>query len=242
MKTKILSIAAVISILFFSGTGCFLNTKENINKLSDKKFYFSEFEFVLLGQTKDEAYIFFKKFPVKKIMFMLASEYNISVDMSDYNNFINTKNLSDIKTDGMLRSAKQTWAKKSIVNNRIGIVFEQDYFDASKIKFGIKIYNGNSTLKIINTEISEINSIFSLLKSQLPSGKDSFKEYEEKNYDKITPIPFIIETNEGSCVVEQPADLKKIKSMIDEYVKPLNQDEKNIFKHEIIDFIYQKCN
>lgn len=238
MKTKIL---IILFAALYLCTGCFLNTRENISKLEDKKFYFTEFEFILLGQDKETAYAFFKKFPVKKIMYLIAAEYNITIDISHYNDFINKKNLSMIKTDGTFRVAKNTWKKRNDETNRVVFIFEQDYMEPSRQKFSIALFNGKTTLKIVNAEISEIGSIITQLKSQLQSGKENLKVYEEKNYEKVSPIPFIIETNDESVVVEEPANLIKIKAMIDEYVNTLNKDEKNIFKHEIIDYIYQKC-
>ncbi len=240
MKTRFVKILTLSFILFVS-SGCFFNTRENINKLQDKKFYFSEFDFILMGQDKEKAYDFFKKFPVKKIMFMIATEYNISIDISEYNNFIKTKNLSAIETDGAFRVAKHTWKKSSNDKNRIRIIFEQDYFEADKLKFSIGIYNENSTLKLYNTEIGKINHIIENLKYHLQSGQNSLKEYEDKNYDKVSPVPFIIEADFKQNI-DNTSELDKIKQMIDNHIKTLDQDQKDKFKHDIIDYIYQKCN
>jgi len=242
MKINFFKIIITMMISLCFCTGCILNTKEDWDKLPDRKFYFSEFQFILLDQTKEKAYTFYKDFPVKKIMFILAKEYNITVDISDFNNFINTNKPSVIEADGYIRTEKHTWKKKNIEKNRIVFIFERDYFETDKLKFKIGIYSGDSTLKIVNTEISKIEYIFNQLKFQFQTAKESLNEYEEKNYNTISPIPLIIETNDKSSNLEEPADLIKIKTMIDDYVKSLNQNEKNDFKHDIIDYIYQKCN
>jgi len=242
MKIKILKITIFISISLYFCTGCILNTKEDWTDLPDRKFYFSEFQFILLDSNKENAYKFFKDFPVKKIMFMLAKEYNITIDISDFNNFLITKKISAIKAEGSIRTEKLIWNKKNTENNRITFIFERDYFDESKLNLKIGIYSGNSTRKIINTEVSKIDHIFDQLKFQFESGKESLKEYNEKSYDKISPIPLIIETNSLSTEIEESTDLIKIKSMIDDYVKTLDESGKKEFKHDIIDYIYQKCN
>jgi len=72
--------------------------------------------------------------------------------------------------------------------------------------------------------------------------KERLKEYEEKKYDTNPSIPFVIDNYSKTPSVEEQADLVKIKSMIDNYVKSLNQTDKNVFKHDLIDFIYKKCN
>lgn len=241
MKKKILNlqIIAVITITIF--TGCLLNTKDDWNKLPDRKFYFSEFHFVLLSQNKEASFEFFRKFPLKKLMFILAREYNITIDITEFNDFINTKNLSLIETKGLLRSAENLWKTGKIDNNRITLIFNQDYFEGSIQKLKIGIYSGNSTLKIIEIEMNKVDSIFKELKYKLPSSEQSLLEYEEKNYDKISPIPLIIEENRSSSIGDEQDSLVKIKTMIDNYVKPLDKREKDIFKHDIIDYIYQKC-
>jgi hypothetical protein len=190
----------------FSFTSCLFNTKENINKLPDKKFYFTEFQFVLTGQTKENAMIFFKEFPVKKIMFMLAQEYNITIDISDYNEFIKSGNTSDLKPDGSFRITKHTWNKTEKESNRITFIFDQDYFDPSILKFKLAIYSSNSTLKLYNTDISTQKYILTNLKKHLETGEQSLNEYEDKNYDNISPVPGIIESKSDPDNIEIPDD------------------------------------
>ncbi len=206
MNNKMLRNPIIILFVLFFFTGCLFNTKENINKLPDKKFFFTEFQFILPGQTKESAMIFFKKFPVKKIMFMLAQEYNIIIDISDYNEFLKSGDTAVLKPDGSFRISKHTWNKTDKENNRITFIFDQDYFDADILKFQMKIYSKNSNLKLFNTEISTQDYILTNLKKNLGTGENSLKEYEEKNYDNIYPIPGIIESKIDPNKIEVPAD------------------------------------
>ena len=241
MKTGFLKIAALFLISLYFSTGCTFDTKEDWEKLPDRKFYFTEFQFILMDQNKEDAFRIYKEFPVKKIMFMLAKEYNITIDISDFKQFITANKLSAIVSDGYMRTEKNTWKKKNSENNRVVFIFERDYFDDSKQKLKIGIYSGDTTLKVINTEFSKTDYIFTQLNFHLKTGKESSTEYETANYGTITPIPMVIEINNNSMITEEPANLIKIKSMIDEYVKSLDQNEKNDFKHDIIDYIYEKC-
>lgn len=245
MKTKILKYSVITFLSLLLSTGCLpniFNTKKNFEKLPDKKFYFSEFQFILIGKDKKDAYNFFKKFPVKKVMFLLAKEYNLTIDISNFNNFLNSENYTSIESEGALRVSRNIWKNKKVENNRIVFIFEEDYLDSNNLKFSVQIYNKNSTLDRITTSISKIDTIFDRLKFHLETAKDSLREYEEKNYDKISPIPFVIETSSNSIPIDEQSELNKIKSLIDSYVKSLNQNEKDIFKHDIIDYIYKKCN
>lgn len=241
MKTGFLKIAVFVLISLYFSTGCTFDTKEDWEKLPDRKFYFTEFQFILLDQSKEDAFRIYKEFPVKKIMFMLAKEYNITVDISDFKQFINTNKPSAIIAESFMRTEKNTWKKKNSENNRIIFIFERDYFDAGKLKLQIGMYSGDTALKIINAEFSKLEHLFTQLNFNLKTGKDSLKEYETAGYDKIIPIPMIIEINNNSITAEEPANLIKIKSMIDEYVKTLDENGKNDFKHDIIDYIYEKC-
>jgi hypothetical protein len=241
MKTGFLKITALVLISLYFSTGCTFDTKEDWEKLPDRKFYFTEFQFILLDQNKEDAFRFYKEFPVKKIMFMLAKEYNITIDISDFKQFININKPSVIQADGFMRTEKHTWNKKKTENNRIVFIFERDYFEDSKQKLRIAIYSGDTTLKVINAEFSKIDYIFTQLDFHLKTGTESLKEYETANYGTTTPIPMVIEINNNSMITEEPANLMKIKSMIDEYVKSLDENGKNDFKHDIIDYIYEKC-
>lgn len=194
MKTIVLKIPVFVIISLFLSTGCIFDAKENIRKLPDKKFYFTEFQFILPGQTKENAIIFFKQFPVKKLLFMLAEEYKINIDMSDYNEFVKNGVSGNLKPDGSFRITKHTWNKTENEKNRITFIFEQDYFDPSILKFKLGLYNGNSTLKLFNTEINTKEHIIINLKKHLQTGESSLKEYEEKNYDNISPIPGVVDS------------------------------------------------
>lgn len=207
MNKKMFRNLTIILISLLSFTGCMFNTKENINKLPDKKFFFSEFQFILPGQTKESAMIFFKKFPVRKIMFMLAQEYNIIIDITDYNEFIKSGDTAVLKPEGSFRITKHTWSKTDKENNRITIIFDQDYMNPDILKFKLGMYSKNSTLKLFNTEINNQDYILINLKKHLETGEKSLKEYEEKNYDNISPIPGIVESDSDKTEATDDANI-----------------------------------
>ena len=198
MKKIVLKTTALMFISLYFCTGCILNTKEDWKKLADRKFSLSEFQFVIRGQSREDAYNFYRKFPVKKIMFVLAREYNITIDISEFNNLINSKDLTLIEADGFIRAAKHTWKTKKNQQNRITLIFEQDYFDETIQKIKIAVYSNNSSIKVIDLNMSKTEEIFTQLKFLLKSGEESLKEYDDKKYDIISPVPLIIETESGS--------------------------------------------
>ncbi len=242
MIIKKTNIALILIIFVLLPSGCFFNTRENINSLKEKKFYFTGFKYILTGQSKDEAYTFYKKFPVKKILFLLAAEYNVTVDISDFSRFIKSRGVDSIESDGSFRIFSNLWKKQPDENNRIIITFEQDYLDSSIKKISITAYSGKSTVLTINRDVLNIDTVPDIIASALASGKKNLKEYNEKAYDNASAIPGIIDIAADEKISDDSAEAARIKSLIENYIKTLNQAQKNSFKHEMIDFIYQKCN
>jgi len=243
MKIKHIPFMAVLILLFFN-LGCFTNQKIDGSELPDKKFYFTQFQYVLHGADKDRTFRLFKTFPVKKIMYLLAKEYNIEIDISDFNGFIKSADLSQLEAYGGLRTVKQTWntGKDKDAQNKIIFIFEQDMVNDRDLKFTIEISSNNKNLNTIKTSISRIDFIFKQLEFSLKSAKENAKEYDEKNLDKVSLAPMIIE--ESSIALDahaQQEELTKIKSMIKDYVKQMNPEQKKEFKHDIMEYIYKAC-
>ena len=241
MKIKHIPFMAFLVLLFLN-PGCFTNQKIDGNALPDKKFYFTQFQYVLHGVDKDRALQLFKTFPVKKIMYLIAKEYNIEIDINDFNSFIKSSDLSQIESYGALRNLKQTWNSDKDKHNKIIFIFEQDMVNDRDLKFMIKISSDNKDLSTIKTSISRIDFIFKQLEFSLKSAKENAKEYDEKNLDKVSLAPMVIEDSYIAFDSnDQQEKLTKIKSMIKDYVKQLNQDQKKEFKHDIMDYIYKTC-
>ncbi|MCL1865040.1 MAG: hypothetical protein FWF73_04435 [Spirochaetes bacterium] len=242
MKNKHIQFISIVIILLIFNLSCFTNQKIDGNELSDKRFYFTQFQYALHGLNKDKAFQFFKSFPVKKIMYLLAKDYNIEIDIIDFNNFIKSSDMSQIESYGGLRDVKQTWNINKDKNNKIVFIFEQDMIKERDLKFTINISSGNKDLTTIKTSISRIEFIFKQIEFSLKSAKEYAKEYDEKNLDKVSLAPMIIEnSSEVSDKHDQQNKAAEIKFMIDGYVRQLNQDQKKEFKHDIIDYIYKTC-
>jgi len=110
------------------------------------------------------------------------------------------------------------------------------------LKFTINISSDNKDLSTIKTSITRIEFIFNQLEFTLKSGKENAKEYDEKNLDKVSLAPMVIE--DSSIALDnqdQQGKLKEIKSKINDYVKQLNAEQKKEFKLDIMDYIYKAC-
>ena len=242
MKNKHIKFISCLTILLCFNLSCFITQKIDGNELPDKRFYFTQFQYALQSGDKDNAFQLFKNFPVKKIMYLIAKEYNIEIDIIDFNSFIKTSDLSQIESYGGLRDLKQTWNLKKDKNNKIVFIFEQNMDDKRDLKLTIKISSGDKELNTMKASVSKIDFIFKQLEFSLQHAKENANEYDEKNLDKASLAPMVIEVQSAASNKHDQQDkLKEIKSMISDYVNQLNQDQKKEFKHDILDYIYKTC-
>ena len=103
--------ATLLSILLLM-TGCVgLDlSKESWSKLSDRKLYLSEFKYIHPGKDTKYAFDTMKEFPVKKLMYIISRNYNVEIDMSDFQSFLNHRRESEIKTHGFIKTTSFTWS------------------------------------------------------------------------------------------------------------------------------------
>ena len=231
-----------IIVLFIFITGCAVLSSKKWENLADRKFYLVEFQYIHKGDKKETAFNDIKNFPVKKIMYALARDYNIEIDLSDYNKFIKTGNTAEIKTAGFFRDEKFTWnSPKADIKNSIVIVYEKDYFDESKMKSTITAYSDNKILKKIDISFSDKDRIFKQFKYYLSLAEESFSEYDKNDFEDKNNVPGLILGYYEPVVHAEADPTEDIKSKLENHVKSLSQEQKEIFKHEMIDYIYKIC-
>ena len=242
MNVERYSMCAFIFVLCIFITGCAGLSSKKWENLTDRKFYLVEFQYIHKGDKNETAFNDIKNFPVKKIMYALARDYNIEIDLSDFNKFVKTGNTSEIKTSGLFRDEKFTWnSSKTDIRNRIVIVYEKDYFDESKMKFSITAYSDKKILKKIDISFSNKDHIFKQFKYYLSLAEESFAEYDKNDFENKNNVPGLILGYYEPVVKAEGNPVEDIKSKLDNHVKSLSQEQKEIFKHEMIDYIYKIC-
>ncbi len=231
----------ILIILLFFLTACALPNQKKISQIKNRSFRLNSFTYILTAQDKKDAMKFFSEFPVKKIMFMLAREYNIKIDISDFQKFLVVKNKSDIKLFYGFRAEKSRWPVNiDSSGNNIDISFEKDYIGEADSKFRINISSGGSVLHSIATEVSQVEYIFKQLEYFLKSGKESAIEYDLKNYNKVKPVPLIVEfSGSKAFTIKKNEGKNKILKMIEDHMGNLSKEEREQFKHDIIDYMYK---
>jgi len=189
-KIQILILLLIVSVL----SGCagldLTGNKAEWEKLQDRKFYFTEFQYLLVDSNNREAFKAMSQFPLKKIMYILASEYNIEIDLSDYYRFIRNVYASEIKTEGFFRNEKFTWkAEKNISANRIKIIYERDYFEKNKMKFSLYITSGDKTMKSLSIDYTQNDYLFTQLGFYFSKTEMAIRDFDKNGYDDKNIVP-----------------------------------------------------
>jgi len=242
VKKHIITFLVFLLINVYTGCASIGGSNAELSNLQDKKFYLTEFQYVHTGKDKKYAYDIMSNFPVKKIMYILSKEYNLEIDMSDYYRFIKTGNSNEIKPEGFVRYEKFTWkSSNSDAGNRISIIFEKDYFDESKMNFSLIIFSDNKKFKSIKLDFSRLDYLFKQMDFYISKTDEYIIEFDKNDYDTKNQVPGLILGEPGSRKSIDVEKKDEIKSILDEYVKTLNPEQKKAFKHEIIDHIYKIC-
>jgi hypothetical protein len=242
LNKHILALFTILFIAIYTGCAGLGELKTDWGSLPDKKFYLTEFQYVHIDKDKKYAYDIMCNFPAMKVLYILSKEYNIEIDMSDYYRFIKTGNSSQIKTEGFVRNEKFTWKSATITSeNKIIITFEKDYFDETKMKVSLNIFAGNKKIKSISIDFSRMDYLFKQLDFYISKTDQYAAEFDNNDYASKDKVPGLILGEPGIRISTGTDKKNEIKSMVEEYVKTLDSEQKKAFKHEIIDYIYKLC-
>jgi len=231
----------IIFIFFYTGCAGLDENKAGWNNLPDRKFYFTQFQYIHTDKDSKYAFELMRNFPVKQVMYILSKEYNIEVDMSDYYSFIQSGNSDGIITEGLFRNEKFLWRSENNCNNRISIIFEKDYFDESKMKFSLQVTSYNNKLKSLQLDFTRIDYLFKQMDFYISKTDEYITDFNSNNYDTKIFIPGLILTADNRETIKVSNKNDDLKQILQDYVKTLSPQQKKAFKHEMIDHIYKIC-
>lgn len=231
-----------IVLIFSCSCASLGSNKAQWENLPERKFYLTEFQYIHTGKDSDNALKVMKSFPVKKLMYILSREYNIEIDMSDFCRLTKDGTSSEIKADGLIRNEKLTWKSQTQNNmNTLSVKFQRDYFDEKPMRLLVNAKSGNKTINSITIEFTKMDYLFSQLDFFISETDKYAAEFDTKKYEEKNEVPGLIMFNNSSQISTVNDRLTEIKSLINEYVKSLDNEQKKAFKHEIIDHIYKIC-
>lgn len=238
-------ITAVSLSLFLS---CTHLLKKEIDSTSDRTYYFTEFNYTHLGSSEDEVFKFMKNFPLKKVMYLIAREHNIKIDISDFQKFMLKGSHADIKVKKGFRKEFFSWNSLSKSSNRVIIRYKKDYFEQKNPEFYISLVIDGKTFDLMDTEVQDNAHIISRIAGYYKTAEKGIADYERLDYDKTAPVPGIIEYTSSAITGTESSDKDntsgtdqkaEIKKLLQDYVQNLDNEEKAEFRHEMLDLIYK---
>ena len=237
---RVLTLFFFVIFTAYSGCAGLGELKSDLNSLADKKFTMTEFQYIHTSKDGKYAYNVMQNFPVKKILYILSKEYGLEIDMSEYYRFIKNGSPKQIKTEGFVRNEKFIWkSADSASANRVIIHFEKDYFDETKMKFSLVLYNGNKKLNSIIIDFSKEEYLFRQLDFYISKTDEYAADFDRNDYNSKDNVPGLILGDPGSWKTAETDKKDEIKAILEQYVNTLNPEQKKAFKHEIIDHIYK---
>ena len=242
---KVYFIILLTIITASSFAGCAHLVKKQIAENSDKNYHFTDFYYTHLGSTEEEVFNFMKKFPLKKVMFLISKEHNINLDISEFQKFLINDKPSEIKVKKGFRKEFFSWNSSSNVNNKVIIDYKRDYFDQKDPEFKLSLIINGKTYDLMDTEVHDNDHLINRMAGYFQSAEHSVAEYDQLDYNKNSPVPGIIEysrdknteSDEDAQVVSDKKS--EIENLMKNYVKDLNQEEKAKFRHDMLDLIYK---
>jgi hypothetical protein len=234
-------------LLFIS---CSTWSKTEFEKLPDKNFNFQKFSYTQKGINGKKAFVEMKNFPTDKLLKVISHKYNISIDTSEYEDFLKFEDLSDLTITGFLNQ-EYKWENKNKNKNIIEIEYridekvQQQYFQRRYYIF-IKI-DGKSRTEF-SGELSDKEPYL------LTIAKDMDYSRVDKNSDNSyinDETKSVVDVSTGifkNLPRESKADLTvkigkdypdRMKNDIREYIKILSPADRKKFRDDTIKYLYK---
>ena len=251
LKKNVLFIYIILAASILS---CTSMSSKDWQNLQNKNFYFHSFLIYSKEINNKLAFNQMKSFPVEKILAILAHKYNISIDSSDFADFISS-DTPEFKDDSILGvSVLRTDYKWENINNNPNTI-ELAYYSLPEptglnpnvvsLRYKITINIDGREKEVIYKELfSDQPVIFYIAKgldySRLnPGSDDVYINNETKQQIDLTKSNIFlaiykkVDTNK-----EQTLSEETIKQDIKAYGSKLTPENKKIFRDNIIKFLY----
>ena len=242
MKKHVKLFSILLIIITFSSS-CTHLVQRQISQIDDRNFTLTAFNYSHLGSNEENVFRFYKEFPVKKLMYLIAKEFNLVIDISEFQKFTVNGSSSDINVKRGFRKEHFSWDNKKSPDNRIIIHYQRDYFDQKDPEVKVTLIHGSRTIEIFQTEIGDYDYLFKRVAGSFKTGEDGIKEFEQGGLEKITPVTGVVEYSDVINTASNEIDAKdkrsEIQALLNDYVKDMDKEQKGRFRHEMLDFIYK---
>jgi len=219
---------------------CTEYTRKDWDRLENRKFILREVTYIHLDKTKTTAYEFNRDYPLKEILFLLAGEFGINIDITEYQNFRALKILDQLEVAPGLRKEKFIWKNPSSIEtgNEIFVTVSEDYFGEKDSSINLLFKHKGHLIKTISVDYASNSILFKNLKFYINDLESRRKLFFDNNY-AIKSAPGLTEGKVSTEVVlkNKLEEKNRIKLAIKKYLETIPADRMLSSKKELIDFI-----
>jgi hypothetical protein len=238
---KNLYMLLILSVFFISSCATW-NTKD-LSDLKQKTFYLQKFNYSKKGLNKKTAIDRMGKFPTEQILKILAHKCDITIDSSEFENFILSGNTSEMQAKGLFIDVEFIWENKNKHANTIEIEYENlppskgNVMDnIEKFTISLKINGKNKVVFMKNIDKTQILVTIAEEMGYSRQNKDSDDYYINKENKSIVDLT-AIELKEKKITVKKNLEVK-FKQEIKDYMNTLPKEEKIKFRDTFVKFLY----
>jgi hypothetical protein len=245
---KIIIIMTLVMAVFLSGIiSCTQWSTRDWNELKDRKFYFQKFKYTYRGETKENAFNFMKSIPLTEALNIVAKRYDITIDVTEFQNFIYSGDYLKLKTSGIVQDEVFFWESKNKQVNQIEIEYEmRPELDAKSVLiiYKLLIKNNDEVRAFFYDRVYDRNDILKNLASSFGYGvsdtgkKEPGGPIDTKNRIIVADSKSRVSYNNNDVKNETEAIIKK---QIALYVRGLKSDEREVFRADLVRFINEIC-
>ncbi len=249
IKNKIIILTLVMAVPLSGIISCEQWSTKDWNELKDRKFYFQKFTYKFKGETKEKALNFMKDTPVTEMLNIVAKRYDITIDVTEFQNFLYAGDYLKLNTSGVIHDEVFFWESRNKQVNQIEIEYEirPDFETKSlAITYKLLIKNNDKVRAFFFDRVDNRKDILKNLASSFgheasdTSKKGSIVAVDTKNRlivaDNKTKGSYTYNSNDVKNETEAI-----IKKQIALYVRGLKPDEKEAFRADLVRFINEIC-
>nr|HPJ40237.1 hypothetical protein [Spirochaetota bacterium] len=221
---------------------CTMWNHRDWQQLQDRKFYFNSFTYTHNGGSKVLAYSRMKEAPMRRILDLAEKKYSISIDSTEYDNFLVSGSPSLIKASGILMEKDFVWKGTKTGRNTVDMVLvvALDDLEFNGYNYQFILTTNGKTRAFAQGTVKKKEMVYPDLAKQLGADSASLSAIALtsaaalKNQSTAGPAD---SNSAPSYKSRQWAVEGKMKDQIDAYSRQLTPEDRKQFKDDMTRFI-----
>ena len=211
-------------------------------QLQDRKFYFNSFTYSHNGGSKVLAYSRMKSAPIRQILDLAEKKYSISIDSTEYENFLVSGSPSAIKASGIMIEKDFVWKGTNEDCNTVDMVLVVALDDLEFIGYNYQfiLKTNGKTRAFAQGTVKKKEMVYPHLAKQLGADSASLSAIALTSAASLKN-----QSSSGRADLNSAPSYKsrqwavegKIKEQIDSYSRKLTPEDRKQFKDDMERFI-----